>query len=303
MNKNIDFFKRLEQKYSDLRLSEKRVADYILKNPEKILDFSITTLAQKCSTSETTVNRLCHSIGFSGYGQMKISLIQNLAQGTLKTIPGDIKESDTIIDAAEKLKHCLSSALDYTFKILDISELNRAIESILKAEKIYFYGIGGSGYVADIAHHLFLKAGIFNTSCDHGYMQAVTAALLTRRDLVVGISHSGNTKDVVSALEIAKGKGATTIAITGNKESAIVRKADINLLTFSKEEPIYGDFMEGKVSQLFIIDLLYIGILLKNIPKFNNYLEETAKAIWDRSYHIKNPVTSITSEKNNDPKK
>ena len=62
-----------------------------------------------------------------------------------------------------------------------------------------------------------------------------------------------------------------------------------NLFTFSKEEPIYGDFMEGKASQLFIINLLYIGILLKNIPAFTNYLEETAKAIWDKSYHHKVP--------------
>lgn len=295
MNKNIDFFKTLEQKYSNLRVSEKRVADYISKNPKDIANYSITELAQRCSTSETTVNRLCHSIGYSGYSQMKISLTQHLAQSTLKTIPGDIKEGDSIISAAEKLKYCLASALDHTFEILDISEINRAIESILKAEKIYFYGIGGSGYVAEIAHHLFIKAGIFNTTCDHGYMQAVTAALLTGRDIAIGISHSGNTKDIVKALEIAKEKGATTIAITGNEESAIMRNADIKLLTFSKEEPIYGDFMEGKVSQLFIIDLLYIGILLKNIPAFTNYLEETAKAIWDKSYHEKNSVPPITS--------
>jgi len=292
MNKNLNFFENLKQKYPSLRSSEKRVADYISKNPDDIANFSITELAQRCSTSETTVNRLCHSIGFSGYSQMKISLTQNLAQSNVKTIPGDIKKGDKIIDAAEKLKYCLTLAIEHTFEILNISELNRAIESILKAERIYFYGIGGSGYVAQIAHHLFLKAGIFNTACDSGYMQAVTAALLSRRDLAIGISHFGDTKDVVKALEIAKGKGATTIAITGNRESAIVKKADINLFTFSKEEPIYGDFMEGKASQLFIIDLLYIGILLKNIPAFTDYLEETAKAIWDKSYHQKDPDNS-----------
>ncbi len=285
MNNNLNFFENLKQKYSSLRSSEKRVADYISKNPKDIASFSITELAQRCSTSETTVNRLCHSIGYSGYVQMKISLTQNLAQSNVKTIPGDIKKGDKIIDAAEKLKYCLTLAIEHTFEILNISEFNRAIESILKAERIYFYGIGGSGYVAQIAHHLFLKAGIFNTACDSGYMQAVTAALLSRRDLAIGISHFGDTKDVVKALEIAKGKGATTIAITGNRKSAIVKNADINLFTFSKEEPIYGDFMEGKASQLFIIDLLYIGILLKNIPAFTNYLEETAKAIWDKSYH------------------
>ena len=285
MSDGIDFFKILEENYPNLRNSEKRVADYILQNPKQIANLSITELAQKCSTSETTVNRLCHSIGLSGYSQMKISLTHNIAQGTLKSVPGDIKEGDQLPDVAEKLRYCLSLAIDHTCEILNISDLSRTIECILKSEKVYFYGIGGSGYVAEIAHHLFLKAGIFNTAYNSGYMQSVSASLLTRRDLAIGISHSGNTKDVVKALEIAKEKGATTVAITGNEDSKIIEKADISLFTFSMEEPIYGDFMEGKVSQLFIIDLLYIGVLLKNIPIFTNYLEESARAIWDRSFH------------------
>jgi len=160
---NTSFFGNLKQKIPSLRTSEKRVLDYILKNPEQIANYSITQLAQNCSTSETTVNRLCHSLGYSGYSQMKISLTQNLAQNTLKVIPGDIKEGDNIVDASEKLKYCLTSAIEHTLEMINISDINRAIESILKAERIYFYGIGGSGYVANIAYHLFIKAGIFNT--------------------------------------------------------------------------------------------------------------------------------------------
>lgn len=283
--KNSTFFEDLRKKYPNLRTSEKRVLDYILKNPTEIANYSITQLAQKCYTSETTVNRLCHSLGYDGYSQMKIAITQNLAQSAVSVIPGDIKEGDSIKEAAEKLKYCLTSAIENTFDMFDLSDINRAVESILKAEKLYFFGIGGSGYVANIAHHLFIKAGIFNTACDSGYMQAINAALLSNRDLVIGISHSGETLDVIRSLGIAKSKGATIIAITGNKDSNIAKGADINLFTFSKEEPIYGDFMEGKASQLFIINLLYIGILLRNIPVFINNLEETAKSIWDKSYH------------------
>lgn len=284
MNNETNFFDRLNQKYHEIRDSEKRVADYILKHPEAILNFSITELARESSVSEATVNRLCHSLGYSGYGVMKIALSQQLAQETIKNIPKDIKEGDDVSEVAKKLSYSLKAAIENTYNILSVSELVRAIESIQTAERIYFYGIGGSGAVAKIAHHLFLKAGILNYSYEDGYMQAVSAALLTNRDVVVGISHSGNTKDVVEALHIAKERGATTIAITGNKNSAIVNESDISLFTFSNEEPIYGDFMEAKVSQVFIIDLLYIGILLKNIPAFNKYLEETAKAVWNRSF-------------------
>jgi hypothetical protein len=114
-------------------------------------------------------------------------------------------------------------------------------------------------------------------------MQAVNAALVTPRDLVVGISHSGETRDVVSALRLAKSKGATTVALSGNSSSALCEQADIKLVTVSHEEPIYGDFMEAKIAQLFVIDLLYIGVLLRDIPVFKRNLDSTARAIWDRS--------------------
>ena len=257
--------------------------EYILKSPNDVAQYSITELAKRSDTSETTVNRLCLSLGYSGFGQMKIALMQDIVSEKIKNIPKDITESDSIDIVAEKLSGSLSLAISNTLGIISFSELSRAIESILKAEKVYFYGIGGSGYVSHIAHHLFLKAGIFNTAYDEGYMQAVSASLLTKMDLAVGISHSGRTKDVIDALRIAKEKGAMTIALTGNKESEIVNYADIKLFTFSNEEPIYGDFMEAKVSQLLIIDLLYIGILLKDVPIFTQRLEETAEAIRNRS--------------------
>ena len=283
MERNYSIFERIRDKQEELRSSEKKVVDYILKNPNDVVQYSITELAKRSDTSETTVNRLCLSLGYSGFGQMKIALMQDVVSEKIKNIPKDISENDSIDVVAEKLSNSLSVAIGNTFNGISFSELSRAIESILKAEKIYFYGIGGSGYLAKIAHHLFLKAGIFNTAYDDGYMQAVSASLLTKRDLAIGISHSGKTKDIIEALRIAKQKGAMTIAISGKKDSKVVNFADIKLFTFSNEEPIYGDFMEARVSKLFIINLLYIGILLKDVPMFTLHLEETAEAIRDRS--------------------
>lgn len=283
MEKSI-FFELLENKYTGLRKSEKSVGDYVLENPQISLDLSITELARNSNVSEATVNRFCRSLGYSGYSQMKIALSQQLAQGTIRNIPKDIKEDDEVDSVSEKLNYSLKSAIENTYNIINTSEIKLAVNSIQKAERVYFYGIGGSGSVAKIAHHLFLKAGIINYYYDDGYMQVVSAATLHKRDLAIGISHSGNTKDIVEALRIAKEKGADTIAITGIKDSAIVKEADICLFTYSKEDPIYGDFMEAKVSQIYIIDLLYINMVLKNVPSTKAYLDETARVVWNRSY-------------------
>ncbi len=279
-----DVISLIRKAYPALRSSEQKVADFIFGHPEEVPHLNITELAKRSDTSEATVTRLCHSIEISGYGELKLLLTHNLASSGITAIPQTIKENDGTHTVSEKLLYVFSDTIKGTFDALDISELEKAIEVLATANRIYFYGIGGSGGIARIAHHLFLKAGIFSTVYDDGYMQAVSAALLQKGDVVVGISHAGSTKDVVEALAIAKSTGASTIAITGNEDSEIIKVADIKLVTSFKEEPIYGDFMEAKIGQLYIIDLLYIGILLRDVPAAKKHIKQTAHAIWDRSY-------------------
>lgn len=279
-----DLISALRKAYPLLRSSEQKVADFIFDHPEEVPHLNITELAKRSDTSEATVTRLCHSIEISGYGELKLLLTHNLASGGITAIPQSIKENDDPRTISEKLLYVFTDTIKSTFDALDITELERAIELLATSKKIYFYGIGGSGGIARIAHHLFLKAGILSTVYEDGYMQAVSAALLQKGDVAVGISHAGSTKDVVEALSIAKNAGANTIAITGNDNSEIIKVADVKLVTFFNEEPIYGDFMEAKIGQLYIIDLLYIGILLRDVPAAEKQIRKTAMAIWERSY-------------------
>lgn len=277
------FFERVEHKRAGLRSSEMKVAEYISLSPGDIAHLSISELARRTNTSEATVNRFSRSLGYGGYPDMKIHLLQAVMRERIKNIPKEINEGDDAATVARKLADSLVGAITETVDTVDFAQVNRAVESMMKADRIYFYGIGGSGHVADLAHHLFLKAGVVSTAYSDGYMQAVSAALVTRRDVVIGISHSGNTVDVIKVLQLARSRGATTIALTGNANAKIMDHADISLVTVSHEEPIYGDFMEAKVCQLFVIDLLYIAILLRDVPVFTRNLQATADAIWDRS--------------------
>lgn len=279
----LGFHERLATRGGSLRSSELKVAQFVTAHPEEVARLSISELARRSDTSEATVNRLSRSLGYEGYGDLKLDLHRGVVSGAIKNIPSDITAGDDLGIVAGKLSQSLERALNGTLRTISIAEVGRAVESIVQADHIYFYGIGGSGHVCEIAHHLFLKAGILNTAYGDGYMQAVSSALVTTRDLVIGISHSGATRDVISAVATAHERGATTIAITGNPDANILEHADIRLVTTSQEEPIYGDFMEAKLCQLFVIDLLYIGVLLKDVPVFKRNLEATASAIRHRS--------------------
>lgn len=283
LNGPASFQERLAAKESELRSSELKVASFIVDHAQEVARLSITELARLSGTSEATVNRLSRSLGYLGYADLKLELVRGSASGTIRSLPSAIRTGDDLATVAEKLADGLEGAVRDTFRTVQLSEVARAVESLVQADRIYIYGIGGSGFISDIAHHLFLKAGIVVTAYGDGYLQAVSSALVTSRDLVIGISHSGETRDVIHALRTAHHGGATTIAITGNANAPILEHADIHLVTVSREEPVYGDFLEAKVCQLFIIDLLYIGVLLKDVPAFTRHLEATAQAIWDRS--------------------
>jgi DNA-binding MurR/RpiR family transcriptional regulator len=203
--------------------------------------------------------------------------------GSIKNIPSSIKATDDLGTVGAKLVHSMAQGISNAAAAVNYDEIRRAIDTILSADRVYFYGIGGSGYVADIAYHLFLKAGLVSSSCSDGYLQAVTSVLVTNRDVVIGISESGVTRDIVSALRNARKCGAATIAITGQRGTPIEQVADILLLTGSLEIPLYGDFLEARACQLFIIDLLYIGMLLRDVPTYGRRMEGTADAIRDRA--------------------
>ena len=283
-NKSV-FFNNIQKIYEDLRGSEKKVADFIISQPEEVPHLTITELAKRSETSEATVNRLCKSLCISGYSQLKYIITRDLTLGSVTTIPQSIEKDDDYQTIVEKLYYFLSDVIGSTKDVVDINELEKAINAIGNANRIYIYGSGGNAGIALIAQNIFLRAGFINTACIDDYMQAVTASLLSEGDVVIGISHSGRTKDVSEALRIAKSHGATTIAICGNAETQFYKNADCKLLTITKEKPIYGDYMEAKISQMFIINLLNIGVLLKNYSKTTSSLEITTAAIWDRSIH------------------
>jgi len=261
-----DFVTRVQQAYGSLRRSEKKIADYLRKNSGWRLDVSITELAKRLEVSEATVSRFCRSLGYRGFQDLKLSLATDLhSVDEFQNIPMDIVETDGPAVVGKKLSDTLSNAIVETHRNLDMDRVNTAVDEIAKAKRVELYGVGGAYAVAIEANHLFLKAGVNCVAYSDGYMQTVTASMLEKNCVAVGLSHTGLSMDVVNALKIASESGAVTIGITSSRASPLARVSDICLCTppRSRDIPLYGDFMEARVSQLYVIDLLYLGIIFK----------------------------------------
>jgi DNA-binding MurR/RpiR family transcriptional regulator len=266
-----------------LRNSERRVAEYILAAPEKVIYQSISELAENAGTSEPTVIRFCRALKFRGYHDLKIQLAQDLVP-EVKHIHEEVAPGDDAATLARKVFHTNALAITSTLDLLDPQALDRAIRTLAGAKRIEFFGLGGSGAVAMDAHHKFFRLGIPCGWLNDSHMQAMSAAMMNPSCVLVAISHSGSTKDIVEALEIAKGTGATSIAIVSHRKAPVVELADIALCVHARETGFKPEPMSARIAHLCLIDALAVGVALKRSQLVVASLQRTRKALVNKRF-------------------
>lgn len=168
-------------------------------------------------------------------------------------------------------------------KSLSGDNLNKAAEMIRKADNVLFFGLGNSSPVAQDAAHKLLRAGIKAYAYSDNHMQAIAAGQLTEKDVAIGISHSGSSKDIVDALKISKAAGASTICITNKGKSPILKQSDIALFTSSPETKYTILGLNSRIAALAIIDALYSYIVCHS-ETAENAIENTELALKSKKY-------------------
>jgi DNA-binding MurR/RpiR family transcriptional regulator len=276
-------FVRLQGAYSGLRAAEQRVADFILRHPDELIYLTVTELAERTNTSESTVVRLCQKIGYKGYQEFKIVLARDLVEPTTE-IYAAIEPGDDLATVKTKVFQANAQALRDTIEVLDDEMLGRAVDALATAGRVDIYGVGGSGPLALDAFHKFLKLGVRAVALSDGDLMAMSSSLLGSGDVALGISHTGASRDVTDALNRAKANGATTICITHRSSSPITKVSDIHLVTAAKQTAFRSDASSSRIAQLTIIDTLYVGIAHKAHDRSLKMIEKTREATAAKRY-------------------
>jgi RpiR family carbohydrate utilization transcriptional regulator len=274
---------RLQEKYGQLRKSERLVADYFREHQSERLEMSITDFANTLEVSEATISRFTRALGYKGFADMKLDLAsESMSPDQFVNLPAEMKESDSMAAVSSKLLGALTFAMGETQKHIVDDDIQRVVSNLLGSTEVVFLGVGGAVSVCEEAVHLFLKAGIKATAHRDGYTQQVVAATASDQVIFVGVSHTGMTEDVASALSVARSKGAKTVAITSNLDSPVALAAEITLWTWTPSTPqipLYGDFLEGRICQIYIIYMIYLGVLFQSNGAAPKSLELTAETL------------------------
>ncbi len=267
----------------NLSNAERRVAEYILENSSNIIQLPITELADRAGVAEATIFRLCKRLGYRGYQALKIALAADLVT-PIKSIHEDVENGDDMLTIASKVFESSIHSFRETIKLLDREALEKAAEAIAKARRVEFYGAAGSGVVALDCYHKFSRTGINCIALTDSHLQIMSASLLTERDAVVGISHTGSSKDIVESLQMAKETGATVICITSFMKSPITKVADICLFASARETRFRNEAFASRLVTLAIMDSLLVGVSLRRQNEALKSIEKTRRAIALKRY-------------------
>lgn len=272
--------------YNQFTKTEKKIADFVTKNTNQVLFMSITDLAEACSVAEASVHRFCRTMGVKGYQEFKMKLSLSMAGDETESVTGD-KDNlkvDSLQYTMDKILETQISALKETHTLINAEDVEKTVSMMEQAKHIYFFGIGDSLLTALEARNKFLRITAKISCVEDPHMQAMTASMLTKEDMIFFISYSGSTKDNVYVAEIAKEVEARIVAITRFVKSPLTNYTDVVLLCGSNEGPLEGGSMGAKLSQLYIIDILFQEYYRRNLGISAENNRRTSKAVVEKLY-------------------
>lgn len=262
--------------YPSLSKTEKKVADYILKERGKIIYQTLLEISQNIEVGEATIIRFVRKIGFSGFQDLKFEIAKENNNDIESNSNSLDNNYDSYIDEnAERIAQTIIN----TKSTLDKDNLKLAIKMITDSKRVFLYGVGSSGFTANEAQTRFMRLGVIGNAIIDPHFQSMYSSISNSQDVIIVFSISGYTKDIIEAVKIAKQENTKIIAITSYILSPIAQLADCVLLTSAKENPLEGGSFTGKISQLYIIDLLCSEYLVQNKKSALLQKQKTAEAV------------------------
>ena len=283
---NIDIFTQIKSNFNVFTRAEKKVATFVLEQPEKILYMSITDLAEACKVGDTSVFRFCKTLKLKGYQEFKVALAQGLPSDEegVAQMSDKISETDTVEDITKKVLMTNMAALEETYRLIDIDDISKAVEWLIEAERVVFFGVGASLMTAMEAMNKFIRITPKVECVSDPHIQSMRASLLTPKDVAIIISYSGSTKDMIDIASIVKNTGAKSICITRFMKSPLTSYSDLTLLCGANEGPLQGGSLSAKISQLYLLDIVYMEYFKRTFKTSKQNKEVTSQAVTVKLY-------------------
>lgn len=280
-----DLLKEIEVNIENFSKSHKIIGEYILNHGDKAAYMTANKLASKVGVSESTVVRFANNLGYSGYPEFQKNL-QELNKSKLTTI--ERIDLDEYSDKSESVKKVFKKDMDNikkTMEKLDINILEKAVDTILKAERVYIIGLRSSNvlseYLGFYLRVMLKDVNVINTGTSDIFEQIIKSG---PKDVVIGISYPRYSKRTMEALKYVKKQGAKVVGITDRKQSPVAKVADYTLYS----DIDMHSFVDSLVAPMSLINALIVWLGIEMKGSITKYFEELEN-IW-KEYDVYNEL-------------
>ena len=275
----MDIVLRIKEEYRKLTKSEKKVADYFIENYKDAINESTQSIAVATDTSPATVIRFVKTLKFDGLQQLKLAIAADMDSQKPDITDEIIHQKDGLSEIVEKNKRNLINSIERLYALMDLELIEKSVDAIDSAKKVYLFGVGASGIVCYDINYKLSRIGknvVFNNDI---HLQLVNLNFITKEDACVCVSYSGNTKETVLVAEIAKKAGAKTVGICCYGRNELSKICDITLRVPHDERELRLGAISSRNTTLTLLDTIYLAITHRHYPDVLNDIESTRNLI------------------------
>ena len=256
---------------------EKRIAMYLYDHPKEIASMPMAKVAEACSCSEGSVDRLCKKLGCSGYAQAREMLAAHPLPSEDSVSQVNIKQNTPVEELIQNINDLYINTLQRTKELNPAAKFETAIGRIARAKRLFFFGIGDALVPCLSAYYRFRRTGIdclFDQDAD---MQLINASMIEKDDVVIAVSHSGNTRQVNAAMKAAHEAGAFCIGITQSVKSPMTQYCDLLFFNAVSESTVGNTNVAHRLAESTIMEILYAGVVTLIPEQAQKYLVKSAE--------------------------
>jgi DNA-binding MurR/RpiR family transcriptional regulator len=260
--------------------SEKKIAQYICKEPKKALHFNVRELAKQSNSSQAAVIRFCKRTGFNNFSDFKLRLARDVFRDSdERYIPdldleSEVNPSRVIHGIVDRTQRSLSS-LEST---LDPHSVEKAVSLFTTSTSIILFGVGASGVVAYDFMQKLTRLGLSVYYTSDSDLQLTRASTMNHNQVAFVISYSGENKNMIEVVQIAKNRSVPVISLTMDSQNTVRNNASIALLVPLTEKIYRSGATTSRINQLTVIDILYSMMVSNNLEDSIAALETTMEA-------------------------
>lgn len=249
------------QKIADLiesaSTARRGVLTLILEDPERVVGEPFEALAQRANCSVPTIMRTCRDLGYPGLREFKMALAQELAVGG-SPLNRRVRLDDDVVEVISKVTRGAAAAVNGVQAHLDVHSVKAAADAVAQADRIDCYGVGVTSnfMAADLQARLF-RLGLLANAFPDIHLQLVSAATTGPQGVVIALSHVGGMPSLIEAVDVARSRGATVIALT-QPGTLLAEHADIVLGIHVPADPVMPVGPEAYLAHLTVIEILTV---------------------------------------------